>query len=237
MGNYDNYGLLIDYKYCTNCHSCEIACQQEKGLAPDEFGIRILELKPERKPGNLIDDAWDWSYIATPTWRCDLCAERMDQGKKPMCVKHCLAACMEVGPMNELAKKAQGMGDRVVLFKPAGAKIIDIGTIGPEMLSGEAYDPAEYRREATSSSGMMEEDNEWETRDYRIVLQPDEINYDAFVELSDEDRIEFLQGEILRGKDPDKVLAEIGLTPQSLSNFDIVILGRQVKPIPKKNTI
>ena len=139
--------------------------------------------------------------------------------------------------MNELAKKAQGMGDRVVLFKPAGAKIIDIGTIGPEMLSGEAYDPAEYRREATSSSGMMEEDNEWETRDYRIVLQPDEINYDAFVELSDEDRIEFLQGEILRGKDPDKVLAEIGLTPQSLSNFDIVILGRQVKPIPKKNTI
>ena len=40
MEKYADYGLLIDYKYCTNCRSCEVACQQEKGLASDQFGIR-----------------------------------------------------------------------------------------------------------------------------------------------------------------------------------------------------
>ena len=126
MARYDDYGLLIDYKYCTNCRSCEVACQQEKGLASDQFGIRVFESKAERK-GDVIDDAWDWAYVPMPTWRCDLCAERLDAGRKPMCVKHCLAACMQVGPMDELAERAKELGDKVVIFKPTGAKRVDIG--------------------------------------------------------------------------------------------------------------
>lgn len=27
-----SYGLLIDYDYCTGCHSCETACKMELGL-------------------------------------------------------------------------------------------------------------------------------------------------------------------------------------------------------------
>ena len=26
--------LAVDYEFCTGCHTCEIACQQEHGLAP-----------------------------------------------------------------------------------------------------------------------------------------------------------------------------------------------------------
>ena len=26
------YALIIDYKYCTGCHSCEMACKVEKNL-------------------------------------------------------------------------------------------------------------------------------------------------------------------------------------------------------------
>lgn len=26
------YGILIDYNWCTGCHSCEMACQMEKKL-------------------------------------------------------------------------------------------------------------------------------------------------------------------------------------------------------------
>ena len=237
MGMYDNYGLLIDYKYCTNCHSCEVACQQEKGLKPDQYGIRIFESKPERKEYGVLEDAWDWSYLPMPTWRCDLCSERLQEGRKPMCVKHCLAACMEYGPLDELAAKAEGMGEKIVIFKPMGTKIVDLGTIGPEQLTGAAYDPSKYRREVKSDAVQVEEDNSWETREYRIVLQPDEISLDAFVALSMEDRVEFLQGEIVRGKSPEQVLDELGLTMQELSNYDCVILGREVRAIPKKNTI
>lgn len=237
MTKYDNYGLLIDYKYCTNCHSCEVACQQEKGLGVDEYGIRVFESKPERKDGGAVDDAWNWAYLPMPTWRCDLCADRMEAGRKPMCVKHCLAACMQVGPMEELAEKAKELGDKVVIFKPLGAKTANIGTVGPEELTGANYDPAKYRREASGEAAAVNEANEWETREYRVILDQDEISYDAFVALSEEDRIEFLQGEIVRGKDPEALLAEIDLTMQALSNFDIVILGREVRAIPKKNTI
>ena len=236
MARYDDYGLLIDYKYCTNCRSCEVSCQQEKGLASDQFGIRVFESKAERK-GDAIDDAWDWAYVPMPTWRCDLCAERLDADRKPMCVKHCLAACMQVGPMDELAERAKELGDKVVIFKPTGAKSVDIGTIGPEQLTGEGYDPADYRREYDGAAVGDDLGNDWETREYRVVLQPDEISLPAFVALSIEDRVEFLQGEIVRGKTPEELLDELGLTMQELSNYDCVILGREVRAIPKKNTI
>ena len=237
MTKYADYGLLIDYKYCTNCHSCEVACQQEKGLGVDEFGIRVFEAKPERK-GAAIDDAWDFTYLPMPTWRCDLCADRMEAGRKPMCVKHCLAACMQVGPMEELAVKAKELGDKVVIYKPLGAKAADLGTIGPEKLTGAGYDPADYRR-ASSGTGIAAATggSDWETREYRVLLQQDEISRESFLALSEEDRIEFLQGEIVRGKEVDALLEEIGISMQELSNYDIVILGREVKPIPKKNTI
>lgn len=58
-----------------------------------------------------------------------------------------------------------------------------------------------------------------------------------FVDLSIEDRVEFLQGEIVRGKSPEELLDLLGLTMQELSNYDCVILGREVRAIPKKNTI
>ncbi|RLF04803.1 MAG: oxidoreductase, partial [Thermoprotei archaeon] len=32
------YGLLIDYEYCTGCHTCEVACKQEHNLQPDQWG-------------------------------------------------------------------------------------------------------------------------------------------------------------------------------------------------------
>ncbi len=34
------YGLLIDYEYCTNCHSCEVACEEAHDFPPEARGIR-----------------------------------------------------------------------------------------------------------------------------------------------------------------------------------------------------
>lgn len=116
MADYSNYGLLVDYKYCDNCHSCEVACQEIKDLAPGQYGIKVFEKGPWLKDEPQLDDMYDWDYIPVPTSRCDLCAERLDAGKKPMCVKHCLTFCMEYGPMEDLAKRALELGEKVAIY-------------------------------------------------------------------------------------------------------------------------
>lgn len=91
------------------------------------------------------------------------------------------------------------------------------------------YDPSKY---------FQTEAADFENREYRVVLAPGEISLDAFAALSLEDRLEFLQGEVVReGKTPDEVLAELGITASELAHYDCVFVGREAKEIPKKNTI
>lgn len=118
MSDYSGYGLLVDYKYCDNCRSCEVACQEAKGLDPDQYGIKIFEKGPWRKDEPKFDDGWDWDYVPVPTSRCDLCTARLEEGKKPMCVKHCLTFCLDYGPLEELVRKAADLGDKVAIYKP-----------------------------------------------------------------------------------------------------------------------
>lgn len=100
-------GLLIDYKWCTGCHTCEIACQQVHDMAPKKLlekgriGIKPYEIGPYE----ISEDRYQYEFIPVPTQLCDLCAERVEHGKQPSCVKHCQAGCMHYGPVEELAKK------------------------------------------------------------------------------------------------------------------------------------
>ena len=75
-------GLLIDYNFCTGCHSCEMACKVEHGFAEG----------------------------------CDLCAERVGEGRLPTCVHHCQGLCMYYGPVEDLAR--QMTSSHMVLFTP-----------------------------------------------------------------------------------------------------------------------
>lgn len=112
------YGLLISYGWCSGCQSCEIACKEEHGLPVGKWGIRVLEDGPWSKTGaeNMGSD-FNWNHIPTPTDLCDLCEARVAEGKDPTCVHHCLANCMEFGPVDELVRK---LGDepKQVLFVP-----------------------------------------------------------------------------------------------------------------------
>jgi Fe-S-cluster-containing dehydrogenase component len=108
------YGLLINYEWCSGCHSCEIACRNEHNIPLGQWGIKLTEVGPFKTEGN----KWIWSYIPVPTEMCDLCGNRVAEGKKPTCVHHCLASCMEYGPVGELAEKAQQMGTKVSIFIP-----------------------------------------------------------------------------------------------------------------------
>ena len=97
------YGMLIDYEWCTDCHSCETACQMVHHLPVGQFGIKLNEIGPfEYAP-----DRWQLSYVPVPTDLCDFCAERQAKGKLPTCQHHCQAQCLEVGPLDELAEKVK----------------------------------------------------------------------------------------------------------------------------------
>lgn len=105
-------GLLIDYNFCTGCHSCEAACKVEHGFQTGEWGIKLTQIGPDQ----LGDGKWEFDFVPVPTRRCDLCAERVQEGRLPTCVHHCQGLCMDFGPVDELAK--QMTKPHMVLFVP-----------------------------------------------------------------------------------------------------------------------
>lgn len=108
-----SHGLVIDYRYCTGCHSCEIACRNELGLAQDEWGVKLAQIGPLK-----MRDAWEWSYIPYPTHLCTLCEDRIARGAKPACAQSCLAACMEAVPVDEISERMKKLGGMAVCFLP-----------------------------------------------------------------------------------------------------------------------
>ena len=109
------YGLLIDSFYCTGCHSCEVACRNEKGLGHGQWGIKVVELGPWQMPDG---KGWDYRYVTVPTKLCDLCFNRVEQGKLPSCVFHCLADALEFGSIDELAQKLKEHEGMASIFIP-----------------------------------------------------------------------------------------------------------------------
>lgn len=107
------YGLLIDYEYCTGCHSCEMACNMEHDIPVGQWGIKLAEIGPWQIEG----DKWQYSYIPVPTEQCNLCGERVAAGKLPACVHHCQADVMKFGPIDELAEE-MNKKSHMVLFAP-----------------------------------------------------------------------------------------------------------------------
>ena len=98
------YGLLIDYEFCTGCHSCEIACKEEHDFQEGKWGIRVLDDGPWQKDDNGDGGQhFNWNKIAVPTDLCDLCADRLAAHREPTCVHHCLGACMKFGTIEEMA--------------------------------------------------------------------------------------------------------------------------------------
>ena len=101
-----DYGLLIDYEYCTGCESCVVACKEEHKLPVGKWGIRVLDDGPWQKDDSGEGgNCFNWNKIPVPTDLCDLCAERTAEGRLPSCVHHCQSGIMYYGTLEELAAK------------------------------------------------------------------------------------------------------------------------------------
>jgi anaerobic dimethyl sulfoxide reductase subunit B (iron-sulfur subunit) len=105
-------GLLIDYEFCTGCHSCEMACKAELKLPTGKWGIQVAQIGPWQ----INEDRWEYEFIPVPTELCNLCEDRVESGKKPSCVHHCQSLIMEYGPVEELTKKMTKA--KMVLYTP-----------------------------------------------------------------------------------------------------------------------
>ena len=92
------YAIVIEYEYCTGCHSCEVACHQEKGFPVEEWGIKVAEMGPKK-----FESGWQWDYVPIRSHICDYCEDRIAVGKKASCEHHCLAQCLKVLPVEEAA--------------------------------------------------------------------------------------------------------------------------------------
>ena len=113
------YGLLINYEYCTGCMSCEMACAVEHDIPVGQYGIKMEEIGPWQ----IDKKTWQLAYVPVPTDMCDLCAARVEKGKKPTCVKHCQAFCMKYGPVEELAAELAVAKTKCALFVPKSGTV------------------------------------------------------------------------------------------------------------------
>lgn len=110
-----NKALLINYRYCTGCHTCEVACQMEHNLPTDQWGIKLATVGP----WEIRTDVYEFDNVPIPTDQCNLCAERTANGKEPTCVKHCWSKVIKYGTVEELAPLMEG-NPKMVLFTPQG---------------------------------------------------------------------------------------------------------------------
>jgi Fe-S-cluster-containing dehydrogenase component len=106
------HGLLIDYEYCTGCYACQVACAQEYKWPAGMSGMKVIEVVQ-----SLPKDRAYLAYLPFPTELCTLCAGRTKKGLEPACVKHCMAACIKYGQVDELAQEMV-QKPRMVLWAP-----------------------------------------------------------------------------------------------------------------------
>ena len=84
--------MVLNYKWCTGCHSCEIACQRKNELPPGQYGIKLNQVGP----WEYGDDQWVYAYFPVLTSQCNLCYDRKREDKLPACVHHCQANCLQI---------------------------------------------------------------------------------------------------------------------------------------------
>lgn len=92
-------GILVDYHYCSGCHTCEIACAVSHGLPNEQAGVVLNHVGP----WEAVDGTWQEDFIPFFTKNCNLCrAGEQAHNGKTMCEHHCQAQCIKVGELSEL---------------------------------------------------------------------------------------------------------------------------------------
>ena len=109
--------LLIDYEFCLGCSTCETACMNAHGYAPESTGIHVVRLGPWNTP----DTAWHYDFVPLPPDWCDHCRDRISEGLDPACVRHCEYRVISYGEVDELVE-AFKTKEKMMMFSPRTSK-------------------------------------------------------------------------------------------------------------------
>jgi len=85
--------VQVDRDKCINLLACITACPFAEPAIADN------KQEPKRK------DSWKVNH---PMQKCGMCAELLDKGEKPVCVRACPMRAIEIGDFNELISKHPG---------------------------------------------------------------------------------------------------------------------------------
>ena len=109
-------GMLINYDYCTGCHTCEVACRVEHGFPDDQGGVAVAQTGPwEYAP-----DRYQFSYLPVLTDQCDQCAERREAGRIPLASTTARrSSCATATFPNWLARQRKGRSRCCTFCRPA----------------------------------------------------------------------------------------------------------------------
>lgn len=95
-------GILVDYYYCSGCHTCEIACAVSHDLPNEEAGVVLNHVGP----WEATDHTWQEDFIPFFTKNCNLCSQgEAAHDGTPMCVHHCQSQCIRIGEVDELTRE------------------------------------------------------------------------------------------------------------------------------------
>ena len=113
-------GLLIDYEYCCGCHTCEVACQKEHDYPVEVWGMYLNQMGPYRYED--YHDVILYEYLPMPTDLCDLCVNRLRDGREPVCMHNCLADVIRFGTIDEMAEELKRK-PKQVLWTPCDIEL------------------------------------------------------------------------------------------------------------------
>jgi len=140
-GNFPDIDLRVLPIMCFHCEDpvCIKACSNNAIYKEENYGAVLVDT--DRCSGDRR--CWKACPYGSPQFegdepglkmsKCDMCIDRLDAGKKPICVLSCSMRALEFGPMNELRTKYGDLthvedmpdapsGDPAVVFKPVQPK-------------------------------------------------------------------------------------------------------------------
>ena len=126
------YGFFFDSTRCTGCRTCEMACKDYKDLSATIAFRKVYDYEggawSDVGDGTFTSDAFAYHVslgcqhcVETCPYnvpivdkalgkgvKCDGCADRVAEGKSPICVEACPLRALEFGDIEELRAKHEG---------------------------------------------------------------------------------------------------------------------------------
>lgn len=141
-GNFTNVKLHIAWAPCYHCLN-PVCISAAKGALIKEPRYGAVLIDPDKANSPCLKEAWsacpygaisfDSEASDSKAYKCDMCIDRLMEGKFPSCVLVCPTRALDFGPLTELQKKYGTLGqleempssaisNPAVVFKPMAEK-------------------------------------------------------------------------------------------------------------------